>query len=130
MSTIWAPPPAGAPGGRDFTEDYQSFLANSLEEALSGAIKLVRYARTTTGADPTALVLDLDNRLTGFASAELSNGDRVPFLPGIRMFGKGGSTAVRTSRRVLQGSSRSGSWPGPAIASTSMRMASAGWCAG
>jgi acetylornithine/succinyldiaminopimelate/putrescine aminotransferase len=93
MSTTWAPPADDATGGGEPTEDCQTFLANSLEEALSGAVKLVRYGRTTAGADagPTALVLDPDDRLVGFASAELPGGDRVHFVPGFRVIGKGGA---------------------------------------
>lgn len=78
--TTWA-------DGRDGDEDYQSFLANGLEEALSGALKLLRCNRAHPEVPSTALVLDPADRLTGFASAELAGGGRVEFLPDVRVLG-------------------------------------------
>ncbi len=60
------------------SEPYQSFLANSFDEALSGAIKLARYAASVTGKPSQGLVIDRENRLESFASS----GD-VVFLPGL-----------------------------------------------
>ncbi len=78
--TTWA-------DGRD-DEDYQSFLANGLEEALSGALKLLRCNRARPDARSTALILDPAGRLAGFASAELAGGGRVEFLPEVRAPGE------------------------------------------
>lgn len=69
------------PIGRD--EDFQSFLANSIEEAISGALKLLRCHRLPSEPGSTGLVLDPADRLKGFASADLTSGDRVEFLPGV-----------------------------------------------
>lgn len=68
-------------------EDFQSFLANGIEEAISGALKLLRCNRTRPEARSTALILDPANRLDGFASAELDGGGRVEFLPDVRVLG-------------------------------------------
>ena len=50
-------------------ESYQTFLANSFDEALSGAIKLARYCASVAGRSTTGLVIDPDNRLGPFSSA-------------------------------------------------------------
>src|SRR5262245_45534049 len=64
------------------TEDRQSFLANSFDEALSGAIKLARYSASVAGRSPTALVFDPEDRLGPFAGTSVGGG-RVEFLPGL-----------------------------------------------
>jgi len=69
------------PIGRD--EDFQSFLANGIEEAISGALKLLRCHRSASDRESIGLILDPSDRLKGFASADLSSGDRVAFLPGL-----------------------------------------------
>src|SRR5215469_9178912 len=45
---------------------YQSFLANSFDEALSGAIKLARYAASVSGRSSTGLIIDPAGRLGPF----------------------------------------------------------------
>ncbi|MHB1556105.1 MAG: aminotransferase class III-fold pyridoxal phosphate-dependent enzyme [Isosphaeraceae bacterium] len=77
--STWADGPDG--------EDYQSFLANSRDEATSGALKLLRCNRARPDVRSTALILDPSDRLTGFASAELAGGGRVEFLPDVRVLG-------------------------------------------
>src|ERR1022692_621801 len=64
-------------------EPYQSFLANSFDEALSGAIKLARYCASIAGRSTTGLVIDPTERLGPFASA-----GSVVFLPGLTVVGK------------------------------------------
>jgi acetylornithine/succinyldiaminopimelate/putrescine aminotransferase len=82
VRTTWTSPgPSGA-------EDCQTFLANSLEEALSGSIKLARYNRPTAGRGSSGLLLDPADRLAGFVSARLANGGEVSFLPGLRVIGR------------------------------------------
>jgi acetylornithine/succinyldiaminopimelate/putrescine aminotransferase len=129
MSTTWALPSTGASGGVVAAEDCQSFLANGLEEALSGAIKLVRYRRPTTGAGPAGLVVDLANRLTGFASADLAGGDRIQFLPGIRVIDKdeiggepGGPIIEGVADRLLAGGVNSGLDPLVLVAGAGHRL--------
>jgi acetylornithine/succinyldiaminopimelate/putrescine aminotransferase len=61
----------------------QSFLANSFDEALSGAIKLARYSAAVGGRPSGALVFDPGNRLGPFAGATLGGGGRVEFLQGL-----------------------------------------------
>ena len=84
----WPEPASPEPGRSAAVEDYQSFLANGIEEAVGGAIKLVRYGRATAGGDRDGLILDPDDRLAGFADAELAGGGRVEFLPGLRVIGR------------------------------------------
>jgi hypothetical protein len=64
------------------SEPFQTFLANSFDEALSGAIKLARYCASVYGKPSTGLVIDPDDRLGPFASASLAHG-HVVFLPGL-----------------------------------------------
>jgi acetylornithine/succinyldiaminopimelate/putrescine aminotransferase len=63
-------------------EPYQSFLANSFDEALSGAIKLARYHASIAGKSTNGLVVDPTDRLGPFASS-----GSVVFLPGLTMGG-------------------------------------------
>jgi len=105
VRTTWPGPASPAAGGG---EAYQSFLANGREEALGGAIKLVRYNRKMTGGGRIGLVLDPSDRLAGFADWTLPTGDRVEFLPGLRVIGRQGfGEAVQ---RI-----RSGGSDGPSI---------------
>jgi acetylornithine/succinyldiaminopimelate/putrescine aminotransferase len=72
--TSWPAQPT-APG------DCPSFLANSFDEALAGAIKLARYSGAPVGRSPVGLVIDPSGRLGPFASVTLENGGRVEFIP-------------------------------------------------
>ena len=47
-------------------EDFQSFLANGVEEAVSGALKLLRCNRVPADARPMGLILDPAGRLAGW----------------------------------------------------------------
>jgi acetylornithine/succinyldiaminopimelate/putrescine aminotransferase len=85
--TTWADPAPAATGKASTPEQFQSFLANGLEEAVAGAIKLVRYTRREAGARTTGLILDPADRLAGFAGIELAGGEHVEFLPGLRVMG-------------------------------------------
>jgi acetylornithine/succinyldiaminopimelate/putrescine aminotransferase len=62
---------------------YQTFLANSFHEALSGAIKLARYCNSLEGRPRTGLVVDPDGRLGHFASVSLNGEGKVDFVPGL-----------------------------------------------
>jgi acetylornithine/succinyldiaminopimelate/putrescine aminotransferase len=88
VRTTWASPSIRAPGRGSQTEVCQSFLANGLEEALGGAIKLVRYSRGAPDIRRTCVILDPADRLVGFADVVLAGGERVTFLPGIRVIGR------------------------------------------
>ena len=57
-----------------------SFLANSVDEALSGAVKLARFNSNVSGR---VLVLDTENRFPHFAFSDLADGTRIEFLPNI-----------------------------------------------
>ncbi|WP_165074708.1 aminotransferase class III-fold pyridoxal phosphate-dependent enzyme [Paludisphaera rhizosphaerae] len=81
VRSTWALPSGPA------DEAWQSFLANGFEEALGGAVKLVRYNRDETEADGVAIVVDPCDRLEGFADWRLPDGSRVEFLPGLHVLG-------------------------------------------
>jgi acetylornithine/succinyldiaminopimelate/putrescine aminotransferase len=68
-------------------EEYQSFLANGFDEALSGAIKLARYAANMAGRSTTCLAFDASNRLGPYAAAPIAGGGMVEFLPGVKVVG-------------------------------------------
>lgn len=72
--------------------NYPSFLANSGEEALSGAIKLARYTlnQRTEGTSPKSLrvlLVDDENRFENFASAtvqsERDDNKQIEFIPDV-----------------------------------------------
>jgi acetylornithine/succinyldiaminopimelate/putrescine aminotransferase len=67
---------------------YQSFLANGFDEALSGAIKLARYAASVEGRSLRGLVLDADDRLGPFASIAVGDRRRIDFVPELTVLGK------------------------------------------
>jgi acetylornithine/succinyldiaminopimelate/putrescine aminotransferase len=62
--------------------EYQTFLANGFDEALSGAIKLARYSFSLAGRPTTGLVLDAENRLGDYACTTVPGGT-VEFVPGL-----------------------------------------------
>src|SRR5579863_2928521 len=64
-------------------DGYQVFLANSGDEALSGAIKLARYSASAAGRPPTGLILDEEGRFDHFAFTELAGYGRLDFIPGL-----------------------------------------------
>ena len=70
-------------------QDHQSFLANSFDEAVSGAIKLTRYSANLNGKSASGLIFDVTDRLGPFASAPVIGGRRVELLPGLVTIGKG-----------------------------------------
>lgn len=69
----------------DTPSGYQVFLANGMEEALSGAIKLARYAANLEFGTPSEGIIlgSGDPRLEFFASAKLEGGESVTFIPGL-----------------------------------------------
>jgi acetylornithine/succinyldiaminopimelate/putrescine aminotransferase len=71
------------------SQDHQSFLANSFDEALSGAIKLARYSASHNGKAATGLIYDATDRLGPFASVPVIGGRRVELLPGLVIVGQG-----------------------------------------
>jgi acetylornithine/succinyldiaminopimelate/putrescine aminotransferase len=71
-------------------ELYQTFLANSFDEALSGAIKLARYCASVAGKSTTGLVLDPTDRLGPFVSS-----GNVVFVPGLTVL-RGADARVPT----------------------------------
>jgi acetylornithine/succinyldiaminopimelate/putrescine aminotransferase len=81
-------------------DDYQVFLANSGEEALSGAIKLARYAANAEGAAGAGLLLDPDHRFEHFASTELAGHGRLEFIPGIEIAESADAAADRLDAAI------------------------------
>jgi acetylornithine/succinyldiaminopimelate/putrescine aminotransferase len=74
---------------------YQSFLANSFEEALSGAIKLARFAANEEGRPSAGLVLDPAGRLPHFAATTLADGESLTFIPDLDVISNGASIPNR-----------------------------------
>jgi acetylornithine/succinyldiaminopimelate/putrescine aminotransferase len=68
-------------------EEYQTFLANGFDEALSGAIKLARYSASMGGQPTTSMIVDAADRLGPFAGAKVANGEQVEFVPGLTIIG-------------------------------------------
>ena len=66
-------------------DPYPSFLANSFDEALGGAIKLARYCLTLAGKSTDGLVLDFEDRVGSFTEIELSDGGRIELIPGLKV---------------------------------------------
>jgi acetylornithine/succinyldiaminopimelate/putrescine aminotransferase len=64
-------------------DQLQVFLANSGEEALSGAIKLARYAANAEGLLATGLIVDEEGRFEHFAQTDLGQTGQVTFIPGL-----------------------------------------------
>ena len=87
VRTTWAERPDSLGDSQSAHEEFQSFLANGVEEALSGALKLARYDQSKPDARASCLILDPADRLAGFAFVDLAGGERVEFLPGVRMLG-------------------------------------------
>ncbi|HEY7309041.1 MAG TPA: aminotransferase class III-fold pyridoxal phosphate-dependent enzyme [Gemmataceae bacterium] len=64
---------------------YQSFLANSFDEALSGAIKLARYAAGVEKRPQKGLVLDCNGQLGPFVSVTIGGESRIEFVPSLKV---------------------------------------------
>ncbi|MEZ6131883.1 MAG: aminotransferase class III-fold pyridoxal phosphate-dependent enzyme [Planctomycetaceae bacterium] len=68
------------------SEDCPSFLTNSREEALSGALKLARFTvngRPHRARSGTVILVDPHERYPHFGSSQRTDGSRVEFVPGI-----------------------------------------------
>jgi acetylornithine/succinyldiaminopimelate/putrescine aminotransferase len=66
---------------------FQTFLANSFDEALSGAIKLARYQLNLQRRPPVGLVIDRGGRLGYLASVVIKGDQRIDFIPKLRLVG-------------------------------------------
>jgi len=66
---------------------HQTFVANSFDEALAGAIKLARHHASVMGRTTNGLVIDPQDRLGAFISTKAA-GQIVEFVPGLRVIGK------------------------------------------
>lgn len=64
-------------------EDRQVFLANSGEEALSGAIKLARYAANQFRRSTTGLLIGHADIYEHFAHSLLPDGTRIDYIPDV-----------------------------------------------
>src|SRR5215831_14326636 len=64
-------------------KNHQVFIANSMEEALNGAIKLARYSSAVSGRPPDGVLWDQDGRLEHFVSSDLQEVGTVCYIPRI-----------------------------------------------
>jgi acetylornithine/succinyldiaminopimelate/putrescine aminotransferase len=69
------------------SSDFQSFLANSFDEALSGAIKLARYCADLDRRPRTGLIFDPTDRLGTFLGVSVGAEGKVEFVPDIESKG-------------------------------------------
>src|SRR5262249_8021774 len=67
--------------------DFQTFLANGFDEALSRAVKLARYHASLSRRPSAGLLPDAAGRLGPFAAAPAAGG-RVEFVPGLDVAGR------------------------------------------
>src|SRR5262245_19440985 len=67
--------------------EYQTFLANGLDEALRGAIKLARLSAAAAGRPRAGLVIDPEGRLGPLTSVILANVGKVDFIPELLVTG-------------------------------------------
>lgn len=67
--------------------NYQSFLANSFDEALSGAIKLARYDAGIADRPQRGLILDGEDRLGPFVAVAVGDDSRLEFVPNLVVLG-------------------------------------------
>ena len=63
-------------------QDYQTFLANSFDEALSGAIKLARYNLNLAKQPTNGLIFDPMDSLGSFVKTKVRD-EYVDFMPGL-----------------------------------------------
>ena len=66
-------------------EDWPAFLANSREEALSGAIKLARFtvnSQSQKARSPNVLLVDPNERFAHFGTTTRNDGSECRLLPG------------------------------------------------
>ena len=82
VQSTW--PKADAPAG------YQTFLGNSFDEALSGAMKLARYSVNARGGSPRGLVFGPEDRLGPFAALPMADGGKLEFVPDLTVVGLDG----------------------------------------
>ncbi|HEV3190754.1 MAG TPA: hypothetical protein VGY54_09680, partial [Polyangiaceae bacterium] len=71
---------------RDASESdpQRVFLANSTEEALSGAIKLARYVGNLQGGSRSwGIAVDAADRLRHFAATPVEDGRRIEYIPSL-----------------------------------------------
>jgi acetylornithine/succinyldiaminopimelate/putrescine aminotransferase len=68
---------------RDAAEkpEFQTFLANGFDEALSGALKLARFAAGREGRSSAGVILGGRDRLDSFASLSLGTQGRLDLIP-------------------------------------------------
>jgi acetylornithine/succinyldiaminopimelate/putrescine aminotransferase len=65
--------------------DFQSFLSNSFEEALSGAVKLARFCADLEGQPKLGLLLSPEEEVGNLIFAELEGLGRIHFIPDVQV---------------------------------------------
>jgi acetylornithine/succinyldiaminopimelate/putrescine aminotransferase len=68
-------------------EAFQSFLANSFDEALSGAMKLARFSAGSEQRPQTGLILDPNKRIGSLVELALANQAKLAFIPDVSVWG-------------------------------------------
>src|SRR5262249_56853326 len=81
--------------------EFQTFLANSFDEALSGAVKLARFVADAQGRAKTGLIVGAQGRLNHFAALQLGDCGRVELIPDLHLAGE--DALVRAGQRFGYG---------------------------
>ena len=88
--------------GEDDADQFcPSFLANSVDEAVSGAVKLARF-NASTGSK--VVVIDPENRFPHFGYSVRPDGSRVEYIPGVERVGDASLAPTDAAVIVLVGS--------------------------
>ena len=68
--------------------EFQSFLANSFDEALSGAIKLARFCADCDNRPKTGVIIDTGEKVGPLISVTLARSEKIAFIPDIQVIGE------------------------------------------
>jgi hypothetical protein len=91
VQETWFPDPLAPDAERNRPEpraEFQSFLANSFDEALSGAIKLARFCADCDNRPKTGVIIDPAQKVGPLVSATLEGSARITFIPEIQVIGE------------------------------------------
>jgi acetylornithine/succinyldiaminopimelate/putrescine aminotransferase len=69
--------------------EFQSFLANSFDEALSGAVKLARFCADLEQRPKAGLLIDPDDKVGPLIFARLDGQRKIDFIPDIQVIRAG-----------------------------------------
>jgi acetylornithine/succinyldiaminopimelate/putrescine aminotransferase len=80
---------------------YQVFLANSFDEALSGAVKLARFVAGEEGRPQSGLILGPPKRFAHFAALELGDRGHLELIPDLLVVDEAGKESLGGSDKQV-----------------------------